>query len=102
MESPHQIQTNTKIAEVSVLSPEQSKFIKPVDTASLGMFTEGDPDLNTYLSILLGLNKVVQQNKTSWCPTTEIRRNTEDHTPIQTRILKEYHNWKKRKNKPKR
>ena len=49
-ESPYAINKNTQIAEFSVLTPEQSKFIKPVDMAILSMFPEGDPDLVTYLT----------------------------------------------------
>ena len=53
------------------------------------MITEGDPDLVTYLTELLRTNKPDQQNNTFWFPTPEKPGNTEDHTPIQTRILTE-------------
>ena len=46
-ESPYLINKNTKIAEFSVVTPEQSKFIRPVDTALLSMIPEGDQNLNT-------------------------------------------------------
>ena len=35
------------------------------------------------------MNKPDQQNITFWFPTPENLGNTEDHTPIHTRILKE-------------
>ena len=88
-ESPHTINKNAEIAEFFVLTPEQSKFIKPVDTAILSMIPEIDPDLVTYLTELLRRNKPDQQNNTFWFPTPENPGNTEDHTPIQTRILTE-------------
>ena len=88
-ESPYAINKNTQIAEFSVVTPEQSKLIKPVDMAILSMIQEGDPDLITYLTELLRTNKPDQQNKTFWFPTPENPGNTEDHTPIQTRILTE-------------
>ena len=88
-ESPYTINKNTQIAEFSVVTPEQSKFIKPVDTAILRMIPEGDPDLVTYLTELLRTNKPDQQNNTFWFPTPENPGNTADHTPIQTRILTE-------------
>ena len=88
-ESPYTINKNTQIAEFSVLTPEQSKFIKPVDMAILSMIPEGDPDLVTYLTELLRTNKPNQQNNAFWFPTPENPGNTEDHTPIQTRILTE-------------
>ena len=88
-ESPYTINNNTQIAEFSVVTPEQSKFIKPVDMAILSMIPEGDPDLITYLTELLKTNKPDQQTNTFWFPTPENPGNTEEHTPIQTRILKE-------------
>ena len=50
--SPYTIKKNTQIAEFSVVTPEQSKFIKPVDMAILSMIPEGDPHLITYLTEL--------------------------------------------------
>ena len=88
-ESPHTITKNKQIAEFSVVIPEQSKFTKPVDTAILSMIPEGDPNLVTYLTELLKANRPDQQNNTFWFPTPGNPSNTEDHTPIQTRILTE-------------
>ena len=88
-QSPYKINKNTQIAEFSVLTPEQSNFIKPVDTAILSMIPEGDPDLVTYMTELLRTNKTDQQNNSFWFPTPENPGNTEDHTPIQTRFLTE-------------
>ena len=87
--SPYTLNRNTQTAYFSVVTPEQSKFIKPVDTAILNMIPEGEPDPTTYLSELLRTNKPDQQNKTFRLPTPENPGNIEDHTPIQTRILKE-------------
>ena len=86
-ESPYTINKNTQIAEFSVFTPEQSKFVKPVDTAILSMIPEGDPDLVTYLTELLRTKKPDQQNKTFWFQTPENLGNTEEHITIQTRIL---------------
>ena len=61
-ESPYLIKKNTQVPEFSVVTPEQSKFIRPVDTAILSMIPEGDPGLTTYLSKLIRTNKPVQQN----------------------------------------
>ena len=63
-ESPYSINRNTQMADFTVVTPEQSKFIKPVDTAILIMIPEGDPDVTTFLTELLGTNKPDQQNKT--------------------------------------
>ena len=60
MGSPYSIKKNTQIAELSVVTPEQSKFIRPVDTAILSMIPEGDPDLTTYVNELLRTKKPEQ------------------------------------------
>ena len=95
-ESPYTINKNTQLAEFSVVTPEQSKFIKPVDMAILSMIPEGDPDLVAYLTELLRTNEPDQQNNTLWFPTPENPGNTEDHTPIQTRILLELRELQRR------
>ena len=61
---PYGIKKHTQIAEFSVVTPEQSKHIKPVDTAILSMIPQGDPDLTAYLNELLRTNKSEQQNNT--------------------------------------
>ena len=88
-ESPYLIKKHTQIAEFSVVIPEQSKHIKPVDMAILSMIPQGDPDLTAYHNELLRTNKPLQQKNTIWFPLLENPGKPEDHTPIQRRILKE-------------
>ena len=88
-ESPFSIRKNTQIAELSVVNPEYSKFIGPVDTAILSMIPEGDPDLTTYLSELLKTNKPEQQNNTFCFRTPKNPGKAADYTPILTPILQE-------------
>ena len=88
-ESPYLIKKHTQIADLSVVTPEQSKHIKPVDMAILSMIPQGDPDLTAYLNKLLRTNKPEQQNDTFWFPTPENPGKPEDHTPIQTKNLRE-------------
>ena len=93
-ESPYLIKKHTQIAEFSVVTPEQSKHVKPVDMAILSMIPQGDPDLTAYLNELLRTNKPEQQHNTFWFPTPENPGKPEDHTPIQTIILKEVNDLK--------
>ena len=58
------------------------------------MLPQGDPDLTAYLNELLRTNKPEQQDNTFWFPTPENLGKPEDHTPIQTRILKELNELK--------
>ena len=88
-ESPYLIKKHTQIAEFSVVTPEQSKHIKSVDMAIFSLIPQGDPDLLAYLNELLRTNKPDQQNNTFWYPTPKNPGNPEDHTPKQTKILKE-------------
>ena len=57
--------------------------------AVLSMIPQGDPDLTACLNELLRTNKPEQQNNTFWFTTPENPGKSENHTPIQTRILKE-------------
>ena len=93
-ESPYLIKKHTQIAEFSVVTPEQSKHIKPVDMAILSMIPQDDPDLTAYLNELLRTRKPEQQDNTFWFLTPENPGKPEDHTPIQTRIPNELNELK--------
>ena len=80
---------NAQTAEFSVVTPEQPKFIKPVDTAVLSMSPEGDPDLTTHLTQLLKTKQPEQQNKTFQFPAPKKLGKIERHTTIQTGIPRE-------------
>ena len=60
------------------------------------MIPQGDPDPTAYLNELLRTNKPEQQNNTLWFPTAKHPGKPEDHTPIQTRILKELNELKEK------
>ena len=83
-ESPFLSEKKTQIDEFLVLTPEQSKFIKPLDIEALSMIPEGDPNLTSYSNELLRTNRLEQQNYTFWVPTPENLSRIEDHIPIQT------------------
>ena len=70
-ESPHLITKSTQTAEFTLVTPEQSKFIEPVDMAILSMIPEGDSDLPTYSSELLKTSQPEQQNNNFWFPSPE-------------------------------
>ena len=88
-ESPCLIKKHTEVAEFTVVAPEQSKHIKPVDMAILTMIPQSDPDQTAYLNELLRTNKPEQQSNTFWLPTPENPGKPGNHTPKQTQILKE-------------
>ena len=88
-EIPSLIKKQTQVAEFSVVTTQQSKHIKSVDMAILSMIPQGDPDLTAFLNEIRRTNEPEQQNNTFWFPTPENPGKPEEHTPIQTRILKE-------------
>ena len=88
-ESPYHLKKHTQIAEFSVVTPEQSKHIKPVNMAILSMIPQGDHDLTAKLNELPSTKKPEEQDNTFWFPTPGNPGKPEDPTPIQTRILKE-------------
>ena len=92
--SPNLIKKHTQIAEFSLVTPEQSKHIKPVDMTILRMIPQDDPDLTAYLNELLRTIKPEQQKNTFWFPTPENPGKPEDHSPIQTGILNELNELK--------
>ena len=47
------VRKNTQIAQFSIVTQEQSKFIKPVDAAILTKLPGGDPDLTKHLNEIL-------------------------------------------------
>ena len=93
-ESPYLFKKHTQIAEFSVVTPEQSKHIKPVDMAILSMIPQDDPDLTAYLNELLRTSKPEQQDNIFWFPTPENPGKPEYHTPKQTRNLNELNELK--------
>ena len=78
-ETPYLMKKQTQIAEFSVVIPEQSKHIKPVDMAILSMIPQSDPDLIAYLNEFLRTNKPEQSNNTFWFPAPENFGKPEDH-----------------------
>ena len=77
-------------ASFSVMTPEQMKYVKPVDPASTWHLLQNDREQAAlYVSTLIKTNKNPQNSENYWFPTPENPFNPEEHTPIQKRILRE-------------
>ena len=85
---PHTIKNHTKLAELQILKPEDTKQIRPVDAAALKLLEDPD-DTHMYINELMKSNEHEQSDENLWFPTPENPGNEEEHTPIQRRILKE-------------
>ena len=79
---------NTSIAEFKIMSPEEAKELKPLNTAALKVLTEDDSeDAIVYINELLKTSDK-PSNKTSGSPPDNPGDPNTD-TPIKSRILRE-------------
>ena len=80
----------THFANFSVLTPEQTKHIRPVNPTSVRhLLNNSQDDAIHYMNSLLKTSKGNEVNETYWFPTPQNPGNEKEHTPIQTRILNE-------------
>ena len=87
---PYKLKKGLHIANFSVMTPEQMKYVKPVDPASTRHLLQNDQEQAAhYVSSLIKTNRNPQNSKNYWFPTPENPGNPEEHTPIQKRILRE-------------
>ena len=85
---PHTIKNHTKLAELQILKPEETKQIRPIDAAALKLLQDPD-DTHMYVNELMKSSENEQSGENFWFPTPENTGNEEEHTPFQQRILKE-------------
>ena len=87
---PYKLKKGLHIANFSVMTPEQMKYVKPVDPASTWHLLQNDQEQAAhYVSSLIKTNRNPQNSEKYWFPTPENPGNPEEHTPIQKRILQE-------------
>ena len=87
---PYKLKKGLHIANFSVMTPEQMKYVKPVDPASTWHLLQNDQEQAAhYVSSLIKTNRNPQNTENYWFPTPENPGNPEEHTPIQKRILRE-------------
>ena len=78
------------MANLSILTHEQTKHIRPVNPTSVRhLLNNNHDDAIHYINSLLETSKTNEVNKTYWFPTQQHPDNEKEHTPIQTRILNE-------------
>ena len=79
------MKNHTKLAEMQILKPEDTKQIRPIDAAALKLLQNPD-DTHMYVNELTKSKENEQNDKNLWFPTPENPRNEEEHTPKQRRI----------------
>ena len=73
-----------------MLTPEQTKHIRPVNPNSVRhLLNKNHDDAIHYINSLLKTSKSDEINENYWFPTPQNPGNGQAHTSIQTRILNE-------------
>ena len=90
LDHPYTLKKGTHIANFSIMTPEQTKHIKPVSPTSMRhLLNNNHDDAIHFINSLLKTSKTDQVNETYWFPTPQNPGIEQEHTPIQTRILNE-------------
>ena len=90
LDHPYTLKKGTHIANFSILTPEQTKHIRPVNPTSVRhLLNNNHDDAIHYINSLLNTSKIDEVNETYWFPTPKHPGNEKEHTPIQARILNE-------------
>ena len=78
-ENPYTMPINTKVAEMQILTAENTKHIRPIDVAALKILEDHD-DAVAYVQELMKTDDQHEDN--FWFPTPENPGNENEHTPI--------------------
>ena len=90
LDHPYTLKKGTYMANFSILTPEQTKHIRPVNPTSVRhLLNNNHDDAIHYINSLLKTSKPDELNETYWFPTPQNPGNEQEHTHIQTRILNE-------------
>ena len=89
-DSPYTLPRGTQVANFTVLTPEQMKYVKPIDPVTTWHLLQANPENAAYYaSSLIKSTKPEDVNENYWFPTPEDSGDPQHHTPIQKRILSE-------------
>ena len=90
LDHAYTLKKGTHITNFSILTPEQTKHIRPVSPTSVRyLLNNSQDDAFHYINSLLKTSKDNEVNETYCFPTPRNPGNEKEHTPIQTRILNE-------------
>ena len=90
MDHPYTLKKGTHKANFSILIPEQTKHIRPVNPSSVRhLLNNNHEDVTHYINSPLKTSKTDEVNEAYWLPTPQNLGNEKDYMPIQTRILNE-------------
>ena len=81
-DSPYTLKRGTQVANFTVLTPEQMKYVKPIDP-------DNPENAAYYASSLIKSTKTEDLKENYWFPTSEDPGDPQHHTPFQKSILSE-------------
>ena len=92
-DQPYKLKRELHKANFSVITPEQTTHVKPIDPVSTShLLNENLEDAIYYVSSLLKANRNNDQYEQNWFSTPDKPGDGQSHTPIQRRILQELWN----------
>ena len=87
---PYTLKRGSHVANFSVMTPGQMKYVKPVDPVTTRHLLQDNPENAAfYVSSLIKSAKPEDFRENYWFPTPEDPGDPQQHTPIQKRILTE-------------
>ena len=90
---PHTLKRGSHIANFSVLTPEHMKYVKPIDPVTTWQLLQENPEIAAFFASSLIKSAKTCDFKENYCfPTPKDPGDSQFHTPIQHRILKEFYN----------
>ena len=90
LDHPYALKMGTHIVKFSILIPEQTKLIRPVNpTPVRHLLNNNHDDATHYVYCLSKTSKTDEVSETYWFPTPQNPGNEREHTPNQRRILNE-------------
>ena len=91
-DQPYTLKRGSYIANSSVLTPEQMKYVKLFDPVTTWHLLQKNPEnAACYASSLIKSAKTDEDKKNYWFPTPKDPGDPQSYTPIQQRILRELH-----------
>ena len=90
LDHPYTLKKGTHIENFLILTPEQTKYIRPVNPTSVRHLLNNNHDDGIhYIKSLFKTSKTDEVNEAYWFPTPHSPGNEKEHTSIQTRSFNE-------------
>ena len=90
LDHPYTLKRGTHSANFSILTPKQTKHIRPVNPTSVGhLLNNNHDDAIHYMNSFLKTSKTNEVSDTYRFPAAQNQGKEKEHMPIQTRILNE-------------